>query len=201
LKRLSWSSLLLGFLLWAAQTCAIAAAESHGHSSEGGSSTLLWKSANFIILAGFLGYFIYKKAGAFFRARTEAIRKEMEEAGQMRREAEARAAELEKRMANLQAEIESLRAGARAEMAAEGQRLQQETQAVIEKMQKQAEQEIAGAAKAAAGEVRAHAAELAIELAAEKIKARMTPVADASLTGAFLDGIEKIGSKPHKEVN
>jgi F-type H+-transporting ATPase subunit b len=187
--------------LWSAQAFLLNAAEEGGKAAEGETSQLLWKFANFAILAGLLGYFLYKKAGAFFRSRTEAIRNDIEEAGRLRREAEERAAGMERRIENLQAEIESLRAGARAEMAAENERLRLETEAGFEKMRRQAEQEIASAAKAARHEVQAHAAELAVDLAAGKLRALMTPTADEALAGAFLDGLEKTGGRPPEELN
>jgi F-type H+-transporting ATPase subunit b len=140
LKRSIWFCLLVGVLLWSAQTFALNAAEEGGKSAEAEPSQLLWKFANFAILAGLLGYMIYKKAPAFFRSRTEAIRKDIEEADRLRRDAEERASAIERRIENLQAEIESLRDAARAEMTAENQRLRQETEAGFEKMRRQAEQ-------------------------------------------------------------
>ena len=201
MKRSIWYCLLVAVLLYSTQAFVLNAAEAGGKAAEGEPSQLLWKFANFAILAGLLGYMIYKKAGAFFRSRTEAIRKDIEEAGNLRREAEERAAGIERRIENLQAEIESLRAGARAEMTAENERLRQETEAGFEKIRRQTEQEIASAAKAARHEVRAHAAELAVDLAAGKLRALMTPATDAALAGAFLDGIEKPGGRPPEELN
>jgi F-type H+-transporting ATPase subunit b len=191
----------VGVLLWSAQAFALNAAEEGGKAAEGAPSQLLWKFANFAILAGLLGYWIYKKAGTFFRSRTEAIRKDIEEAGRLRQEAEERAAGIERRIENLQAEIESLRAGARAETVAENERLRLETEAGFEKLRRQAEQEIASAAKAARHEVQAHAAEIAVDLAAGKLRARMTPAMDEALAGAFLDGLEKTGGRPPEELN
>jgi F-type H+-transporting ATPase subunit b len=201
LKRSIWYCLLVGVLLWSAQAFVLHAAEEHAKSAESAPSQLLWKWANFAILAGLLGYFLYKKAGAFFRSRTEAIRKDIEEAGRLRREAEERAAGIERRIENLQAEIEALRAGARAETTAENERLRLETEAGFEKLRRQAEQEISSAAKAARHEVQAHAAELAVDLAAGKIRARMTPATDEALAGAFLDGLGKTGGRPPEELN
>ena len=60
-------------------------------------SEIYWKWANFIILAGVLGYFVYKKAGAFFRSRTETIRQGIEEADRLRRDAERRVQPVEVR--------------------------------------------------------------------------------------------------------
>lgn len=201
MKRSIWYCLLLAVLLYSTQAFVLNAAEEHAKSAEGEPSQLLWKFANFAILAGLLGYMIYKKAGAFFRSRTEAIRKDIEEAGRLRQEAEERAAGIERRIENLQAEIESLRAGARAEMTAENERLRQETEAGFEKLRRQAEQEISSAAKAARHEVQAHAAELAVDLAAGKLRALMTPATDEALAGAFLDGLEKTGGRPPEELN
>ena len=201
MKRSIWYCLLVAVLLWSAQAFLLNAAEEGGKAAEGEPSQLLWKFANFAILAGLLGYFVYKNAGAFFQSRTEAIGKDIEEAGRLRREAEERAAGMERRIQNLQAEIESLRAGARAEMAAEHERLRLETEAGFEKMRRQAEQEISSAAKAARHEVQAHAAELAVDLAAGKLRALMTPTADEALARAFLDGLEKTGGRPPEELN
>jgi F-type H+-transporting ATPase subunit b len=165
-------------------------------------SQIYWKWANFIILAGVLGYFIYKNAGAFFRSRTEAIRRGIEEADGLRRDAELRAAEIERRMNNLQDEIDSLRKTAREEMAAENQRLRRETEEDLQKIRKQAEQEISSAAKAARHEVRAHAAELALGLAASKIRDRLSPAADDLLIASFLDELDHTAAgKPEKEIN
>ena len=165
-------------------------------------SELLWKWANFAILVGALGYFVYKNAGAFFRSRTEAIRKGIEEADQLRREAEARVAQMEERLKHLEAEIEALRTEARQEMAAENDRLRREAEDGFKKIREQAEQEIASAAKAARHEVRAHAAELAVGLAASKIRGMLTPQIDEVLVVSFLDGIEQpAGGKPGKDLN
>ncbi len=47
-----------------------------------------------------------------------------------------------------------------------------------------------------------HAAELAVDLAAGKIRAALTPKIDESLALAFLDSLaEKADAKPDKELN
>jgi F-type H+-transporting ATPase subunit b len=165
-------------------------------------SQIYWKWANFAILVGVLVWLLYKRAGAFFRSRSDAIRQGIEEADRLRREAEERATEIERRMSNLQAEIEGLRKSAREEMAAENERLRRETGEGIQKMREQAEQEISSAAKAARHEVRAHAAEMAVLLAAGKIRGRLTPAADDALVASFLDDLDQPdGGKTRKELN
>ncbi len=78
-----------------------------GGEEEGGLQ--LWKWANFLLLAGGIGYLIGKNAGPLFAARTRQIRKDIIEADEARKEAEARAAAVERRLAGLEAEIAALR--------------------------------------------------------------------------------------------
>jgi len=193
--------------LFASVLLAQHGAEGSGAEAEGHSNELLWKWANFALLAGGLGYLAYKKAGVFFRSRTEAIRQGIEEADRLRREAEARVAEMDERLKNLETEIESLRQHASGEMAAESERIRRETEENLRKMREQAEQEIASAAKAARHEVRAHAAELAVGLAAGKIRARLTQQTDEALVLSILEDFESgpgagsSGSGSGKELN
>ena len=62
---------------------------------------LLWKLANFAVLAGGLGYLIAKNAGPYFRTRGEDIQQGIVDAAQVRAEAEVRAAAIEKKIGNL----------------------------------------------------------------------------------------------------
>jgi len=176
-------------------------AEAGGHAASEASHELLWKWANFLLLIGILGYFAYKRAGAFFRSRTEAIQRGIQEADRLRREAEARVAEMEQRLANLEKEIEALRAQARQELEAEDRRLQAEAEETIQKIRRQAEQEIAAAAKTARQQVRAHAAELAVRLAAAKVRNRITPALDEQLVLAVLEDLKSKRGTSGKEQN
>ncbi|HSW50706.1 MAG TPA: ATP synthase F0 subunit B [Bryobacteraceae bacterium] len=201
MKRLLPSCLLLvalsGSLLLAQH-----GAEGGEHAAGGSSNELLWKWANFAILAGALGYLVYKNAGAFFRSRTEAIRKGIEEADRLRRDAEDRAGQMEERLKNLENEVRALRASAEQEMTAEKERLRRETDEALRKIREHSEQEIASAVKTARHEVRAEAAELALRLAAEKIRARISPQVDQGLVESVLSDIEKqAGGSRRKEVN
>jgi F-type H+-transporting ATPase subunit b len=150
-----------------------------------------WKWANFLILAGVLGYFIAKRGGAFFRSRQNEIRKGMADAEQARAEAEARLAEVDHRLANLGSEIEVLRRTAREEAAAEGERIRQQTGQRMAKIQVQAEQEIAAAVKAARAELKSYSAELSIGIARQKIRQRITPEGQNALIESFVEGLEK----------
>ena len=97
----------------------------------------------------------------------------MVESDAIRKDAEARAAEVDRRLASLESEIAALRNAAQTEGEAERQRLARHTEAEIAKIQSHSEQEIASAAKAARADLKRYSAELAIDLAEQKLRARM----------------------------
>lgn len=153
-----------------------------------------WKWANFIILAGVLGYMIGKSGPAFFRRRTEEIQRGISEAAKQKQEAETRAAKVEMRMASLASEIEHLRADAKAEMEKEMARIRQETEQFIARIHAHGEQEIDAHTRHLEKELRAHAAQLAIELAEQRIRARMSGDAQNNLVDGFLKQLDQQSS-------
>jgi F-type H+-transporting ATPase subunit b len=166
-------------------------AAEHKQESHGAAEPDLtnWKWANFAILAAGLGFLIAKNAGPYFAGRGSEIRKGLDEARQMRAEADARAAAMEQKLANLGAAIEALRQHGRAEAAAEAERLHKETEREAAKIQEHAGREITSALKAAQAELQRHAAGLAIELARKKIQDRMSPADQDALIGEFIAGM------------
>jgi F-type H+-transporting ATPase subunit b len=121
---------------------------------------LALKWANFLLLAGLLGYFVGKNGPPFFAARSAGIRKDMDDSLRQREQAEAKAADVDRRLANLENEIA--------------------------KIQAHAEREIASAGKAARMALKRYSAELAMGLAEQKVRARMTPDAEDALVQGFV---------------
>jgi len=177
-------------LTFAALLVAVSLSAAEKSKSEGESSNLPWKVANFVLLAAGLGYVIYKKGGPFFAARTEAVRRDLESAARANREAQERYAAVERRLANLGVEIEALKTQAKAESGAEGERLRAESERAFQKIRLQLEQDIASAAKAARQELRVHAADLAVGLAERRIRERLTPDSEKALLGAMLEDLD-----------
>jgi F-type H+-transporting ATPase subunit b len=167
-----------------------AAGEGHGGGHEQGPG-IIWKWANFAILAGGLGYLISKNAGPFFSARTQQIRKDMVDSQEAREQAEARAAEVDRRLAALDAEIAALRSESQREAQAETERLARHAAAEVAKIQAHAEQEIASAGKAARTDLKRYSAELAIDLAEKRIRDRMNPEIQQSLVRGFVRDLEQ----------
>jgi F-type H+-transporting ATPase subunit b len=146
---------------------------------------LIWKWANFVILAAGAGYFLNKYLPPFFKSRTGEIQKDITEAQKTRQAAEKRAAEMDARLSSLGADIEKFKAESKVEMGQEAIRIRQETARHIEKLQKQAEQEIESAGNLASRELRAYAAKLSLDLAEQRIRTRLDASAEAGLVDDF----------------
>jgi F-type H+-transporting ATPase subunit b len=149
-----------------------------------------WKWANFAILMVVLGYMGGKTLPPFFRSRTAEIQKGIAEAAALKADAERRAAAIEQRMASLHTEIEQIRMEARAEMAKEGERIRLEADQHLARMQAHSEQEIAAMTKRATQELKAYSAELAIQLAAQRIRARMSEDVQGALLRQFVQQLD-----------
>jgi F-type H+-transporting ATPase subunit b len=120
----------------------------------------------------------------------------MVEAGDQKKEADARVAAVEQRLAGLESEIASLRAESQREAQAETSRMAQQTTLEMAKIQTQAEQEIASAAKAARTDLKRYSAQLAVGLAAGKIRERMTPAAQDALVEGFVRDLDGPSAEP-----
>lgn len=160
------------------------------HASQGPKEiSIFWKWANFALLAGGLYYLISKNAPAYFASRNEEIRKGLQEGAELQREANLRTTAMEARLQNLQSEIVEMKTKAKADIGAEAQRIQAETAAAIEKLQIHSESEIASAAKYERAQLKMYAADLALRLAEDKLRNRMSPEVDAGLMQGFLKGL------------
>ena len=193
-RLLMWTVLALSLLLAPA---GMRAEEKGSQAAGEGSGLKVWEWANFVLLAAGLGYVIGKNAGPAFDARGRRIRKEMVEAEEAKKEADARAAAVELRLANLGAEIAALRAEAQREEEAENTRYSRHIAAEIAKIQSHAEQEIAAAGKAARMELKRYAAEVALGLAERKIRERMNPETEDRLVLGFVKNLEGPSSGAH----
>jgi F-type H+-transporting ATPase subunit b len=191
-------------LLALAFSAAALFAQEEGHAQKTASNlsptleiVLLW--VNFALLAIGLGYLIKKYGGPFFAARSERIQREIVEAAKVRQDAEARSAEVDRRLANLEADLAALRVESRQELESLERHTTSKASAEIARIQSNAEQEIAAAGKAARLELKRYSAELAVHLAGEKIRARMTPDAQDALVRDFVKELD--GRAPHAQAN
>jgi F0F1-type ATP synthase membrane subunit b/b' len=100
--------------------------ESQNESSEP-RHKLLYKTINFIILVGALGYVLRKPASEFFRSRSASIEKGLEEGRQALVTSQAKLQEAEAKLARLESEIAEFKNTALREMDANRVRMEQAT--------------------------------------------------------------------------
>lgn len=156
---------------------------------------IVWKWANFVILAAGAGYLLSKHLPAFFKARTTDIQKDITDAQQQKQAADKTAAEMDARLQSLGADIEKFRMEAKAEMEQEAARIREETAHQIEKLQRQAEQEIESKGNLAGRELREYAAKLALDLAEQRVRTRLDAATEAGLVDDFTKDLQQQGSK------
>ena len=178
--------LAIWFALLVALSFTALAQEHEAKGEEGGQNVILWKWANFAILAAGLGFLIVKQAGPYFATRSVEIRKGIADAQKIRADAEASAAAMNAKLANLSLEVEAMRKSAKEEAAQEGVRIRQETERELAKIQAHSEQEISSALKAAQIELKKYSAQLAVDLARQKVRERMTPADQDTLVQNFV---------------
>ena len=157
---------------------------------EAGDSLGVWRWINFAILAAGILYLLAKNLPPFFHARTSVIQKDISEAQQAKQDSDQRAAAIDQRVSGFSAEIEAFRVQSRAEMEREGERIRQETAAQIRKIKDQAQMEIESAGKAALREVRLYASNLALDLAAQRIRAKLDAGTEAGLIDNFIGDLQ-----------
>jgi F-type H+-transporting ATPase subunit b len=145
----------------------------------------LWKLPNFLLLAGLLGYLIRKYGAPLLQDRSKLIQESLEAGEKAKAEAEARAAAVQAKMATLDGVIAELRKAAHADLDREAERIRREAEAEMSRIEQHTAMETVAIGKHARLELRQYAAKLAMDLAEQKIRGRMTPDAQATLLGNF----------------
>jgi len=149
----------------------------------------LLRWSNFVILFGILGYLLRKPMGRFFSERGREILEGIARGRRAGEDAAARLRDIEARLAGLEAEIARLREAAGTEAQADHDRLRARAQAEAEKIRAMAEQEIASSARQARSQIKNYAAVLAVELAEQRIRARLTPERQDALLRRYAEEV------------
>jgi F-type H+-transporting ATPase subunit b len=124
---------------------------------------------NFLIIALLVLWGLKKNLPGMFKARTETIRKSMDEARHASEDANRRLSDIESRLGRLDSEIAQMKSQAEADAVAEEQRIRAAAEEERKHILASTEQEIEAVARAARRELKAYAAELAVSLAEKRI--------------------------------
>jgi len=173
---------------------ALAYASSGGEGGEGHGSNIMgtvWQVINFLVLVGVLVWAL-KKADVkgLLRARTEGIRKGIEDARAAREAAEKALAEVEERLRLKDKEIAEIIAAAKASGERERAAIEEEGKRMSERIMEQARTNIQFELEQARAAIKAEAVELAMELAQKKLSERLTPEEQRKLIEESLARLE-----------
>jgi F-type H+-transporting ATPase subunit b len=146
---------------------------------------------NFAVIVAALAWFVKSKLPGMFRARSESIRKTMDEAQRASADAGRRLSEIEGRLAKLDSEIAAMRSQAEAEAFGEEQRIKADAEEDARKIVESARQEVEAAARLAQRDLKAYAAEVAVSLAEKRIQ--VDAATDCALVENFVGQLGQKG--------
>ena len=186
-----WSLLFLAFCIFHFAFIGLAfGAEEAAHGAEW--KEWLWRIINFAILIFILVKFAKKPFQEFLRKRTELIEKTLQEAKEARELAEKALAEVEERLKLKDKEIEEIIAHAQQSANREKDLLVQQGEQMKEKILEQAKNNIDYEVRIAKDSIKAEAAEIALGLAEEKLKGKLTREEQIRL---IEESLAKMGTK------
>ena len=157
--------------------------EEQHHESPWG---LIGRIVNFVLLAGTLVYFLRKPFADYLARRDTQIRSDLVTAATMKEEAARQLAQIQAHMKQLPGELEALRARGQEEIAAEEARIREAAAADRERLLEQTRREIELQLRIARRELVTHAADLAVHVARERIRSRITDDDQRRLVDRYL---------------
>jgi F-type H+-transporting ATPase subunit b len=169
-----------------------AAGEAHATPKAFGMDATVWVSIAMLVFLGILVWKGVPKAiGAMLDKRIADISKQLNEAEQLRLDAESLKVEYEAKLADAAKEADEMRARADAEAEALVTKAKADATALIARRKQMAEDRIAAAEAGALAEVRTAAAKAATEAAAKLIADKHDANADKALVDQAIAGIAK----------
>ena len=135
----------------------------------------LWKIVNFAILVTIIVVFLKKPMADYLKARTEAIKKGLDDARKARETAEAALREVQEKLKSKDFEIEQILKSAKESGVAERDAILKETGRMSQNIDEHADTYISFELKKAKDAIRKEAVILALELAEKKLEQKMTP--------------------------
>lgn len=180
---------LLGVALLSSPMVALAAGGETG-GGEGHGANTLWHAINLILLLGLLAYVARKPLQEFFSSRRREIEANLERSASLLADAERRLGELNRRMQRLDDEIAEIRESARQRAGVERDRILADAKTAAERVRRDAGAAIEQETRRARADLRDEATTLALDLASDLLRQRMTAEDRARLVDEFIQQIE-----------
>jgi F-type H+-transporting ATPase subunit b len=167
--------------------------EEESHSSP--LRDFLGKTVNFLILFGGLAYLLRKPVKNFLQRRSQDIENSLRNAKSAKKEAEQKLKDAEIRLSGLKDEIEKIKEDARSEGRRKKEEMAKLTRQEADKVKNFAKQEIEMLLQAGIQELKEHTTELAVAVAEERIKKRITSEDMSVLIDKSIGRLDKLYEK------
>jgi F-type H+-transporting ATPase subunit b len=194
LSKSSWCSLVtaLGIVLVAVVAWA-SGSEGAEHAADHKAEMIdfAWRVANFAVLLFILYKLMWKKITVFFSGRREEIKTSLEEAEVVKAEAEKKFKEYDGKIKKAEEEIQNISAMIKAQGEEEKKRIIADAARAAEKMKEDAKARMEQELKKAKNELRLEASELAVQMAEDILKKKVTKEDHESMVREYLDRMVK----------
>lgn len=150
-----------------------------------------WHLINTAIFAIGLGWAIWKMAPAFFNARSADIQRAIKEATGLKMQADLRYSEIDRKMATLPDEVKRMREQSAVELEREHRRRQDETAREVKRIEDASAAEVEALRQEAIRAARQRTARGALQLAEERLAARVSGSSNEELLRDFIHLVER----------
>lgn len=158
---------------------------------EASDSTFFFYLLNFVLLMAALVYFARKPAIDYFNQRRSDIRADLDQAAQLKAEAEERHSKWQRRLVDLEQELEGIRATSRERAESERDQILAEARTSAERIQRDASAAIEQETRRARERLHDEASTLAVELASGILKQQVGDTDRDRLLDEFIERIEQ----------
>ena len=192
LNTSAWCSLVtaLGIVLVAAVAWAAGGGEEHV-DTRAQLIDFAWRIVNFAILLFILYKLMWKKMKGFFASRREGIKASLEEAEVVKADAEKKFKEYDEKIKKAEEEIQGISAMIKAQGEEEKKRIIADAERASVKMKEDAKARMDQELKKAKNELRLEASELAVQMAEDILKKKVTKEDHESMVREYLDRMVK----------
>jgi F-type H+-transporting ATPase subunit b len=166
-----------------------------GGEGEGSSKEMFidfaWRVANFVVLVGFLYWFLAKKIKEFFFERRQSIKATIDEKVAEKEETEKKFRGYSVKLDKATEEISNIFELIKSQGTVEKEKIIEDAKKAAEKMKEDAQTRMEQEFKAARNQLRAEAAKLSVEMAEEILKKNITQEHHEYMVKDYLDKVVK----------
>lgn len=165
--------------------------QASAESGENENSDTKWHLINTALFAIGLGWAIWKMAPGFFNARSADIQRAIQEATGLKMQADLRYSEIDRKMATLPDEVNRMKQQSAIEMEREHRRREEQTTREVRRIEDASVAEVEALRQDAIRAARQRTAQSALQLAEERLAARVSAGSNEDLLRDFIQLVER----------